>query len=65
MVNVRPEKYPAPRLWSHRVDGTVGPRSRENQFTPLLFAALTGRSGHGLAPHLAESSWVPANPLGL
>jgi len=29
---------------------------------PLLFAALTGRSGHGLAPYAPDS---PAYPLGL
>ena len=32
---------------------------------PLLLDALTGRSGHGLVRHLAESSCTAAHPLGL
>ena len=32
---------------------------------PLLFASLTGRSGHGLAPHLACSHIDRSLPLGL
>ena len=49
--------YDSQRVETHAI--------RLAQCFPLLFAALTGRSGHGLAERLADASWDRAHPLGL
>ncbi len=51
--------YPDP---AKNVRGQVQARRVAPGSFPLLFAALTGRSGHGLAPYGPR---CPAYPLGL